>query len=455
MRGKKKLIAVAMACLMALLSGCQFTGFDTLNLMKPPKATGDEANIQQVLEEEGGPDISLKYPQSGAYRSAVVMYDITGNGKQEAIAFYASNKGKDTSVHMMVIGSIEDQWTNWGDEPGAGPGVERICFGDLDGDGIKEIIVGWTNSYNNSLNTLSIYRYDNGEIKEVEVDYSYSDIAISDFDKNGEDEIFITTLNNAAEDMAADAKLLKMDRKTHQINNISRVELDPTVVRYEAVKVGNISTNVIGVVIDGYKSDNCMQTEIVYWDNKKGGMVAPLSNTNGDSNDTLRPTATISSDIDGNGIIEIPIVRQMPGDISKEDGTGPCYITQWSWYDVSKGGWEFVYNMVANFSDGYGFQIPDEWEEDKVTARIDTETKTLTFYEWVENSEGVGAQGVAILKIQVFSDSEWQDEKKIEGFTVLRKQNGRVYAVAFPSPDSEFTLNYQQVQKYFKLVSNG
>lgn len=454
MQGKKTLIAVAMACLMILLSGCQFTGFDTLNLMKPPKATGDEANIQQVLEEEGGPDITLKYPQRGSYRSAVVMYDITGNGKKEAVAFYASNKGKDTSVHMMVIGSKDDQWTSWGNLPGAGPGVDLICFGDMDGDGIKEIIVGWTNSYNNASNALSIYRYDNGEIVPVDVDYNYSSIAISDFDKNMEDEIFITTLNNAAEDIVADAKLLKMDAKTHQINNVSRVELDPTVVRYESVIVGNISTNVVGVVIDGYKSDNWMQTEIVYWDDKKGGMVAPLSNSNGMSNETIRPTATVSSDIDGNGIIEIPIVSQMPGETSKEDGTGPCYITQWNWYDVTKGTWGFVYNMVANFSDGYGFQIPNEWEG-RVTARLETETKTLTFYEWVKNQEGIGAQGVAILKIQVFSDSEWQDSKKTEDFSVLRKQNGRVYAVSFPSTDSKFALNYQQVQNYFKLVSNA
>ena len=40
------------------LSGCQFGGFDTLSLMRPPKATGDEANIQQILEEAGGSDLT-------------------------------------------------------------------------------------------------------------------------------------------------------------------------------------------------------------------------------------------------------------------------------------------------------------------------------------------------------------------------------------------------------------
>lgn len=448
---KKGTVAILLAALMFLLSGCQFSGFDTLNLMKPPKATGDEANIQQVLEEVGGPDITLKYPQKGAYRSAVVMYDITGNGQEEAIAFYTSNKAKDTSLHMTVIGEQEGNWSNWGDFAGAGSAVDRICFGDMDGDGTKEIIVGWTNAFTTTLNALSIYRYQSGKIVQVDVDYSYSAIAIADFDKDSGDEILITTLNNVTEDFISDARLLKMDHETKQVNNISRVELDPTIVRYEALTVGNISPNVLGVVIDGYKSDTLMQTEIVYWDGKKGSLMAPISMKSG-SNVTVRPTSTVSSDIDGNGIIEIPLVLNMPGITSKEDGTEPCYITRWSWYDVTKDNFEYVYNMVTNFSDGYGFQIPEEWDG-KVTAKVETETKTLTFYEWVDDGV-VGAQGVALLKIQVFSDAEWEDGNKTEGFAVLRKQNGRVFAVAFPNPDNKLSLNYQQAQNSFKLVSN-
>lgn len=434
------------------LSGCQFGGFDTLSLMRPPKATGDEANIQQILEEVGGSDLTLKYPQKGDYRSAIVMYDITGDGEEEAVAFYTSNKSKDTSTHMMIIGITDGKWTNWGDFIGLGSTVDRICFGDLDGDGIHEIIVGWGNSYN-TLNALSVYQYQDGKIVSIEVDYNYSSIAVADFGKNGEDEIFISTLNDVSEDVVADAKLLKMDDETGQINNISRVELDPTVVRYEAMTVGDISPGVMGVVIDGYREDGMMETEIVYWDKERNGMMAPLS-SKGESNPTERVTSTISSDIDGNGVIEIPFVTQMPGEAEQSDGTEPCYLTQWNWFNVANGTWEFVYNMITNFSDGYGFQLPEEWEG-HVTAKIETETKTLTFYEWVVDQDGVGARGVEILQIQVFSDSEWQDESKTEGFTVLRKQNGRVYAVQIPGTGSPYSLTYEEVQKNFKLVSNS
>lgn len=63
---------------------------DTQNLMSPPKATGDKADIQRVIEESAG-SYTFKYPQKGDYRSAVIMHDINGDGTDEAVAFYKSN----------------------------------------------------------------------------------------------------------------------------------------------------------------------------------------------------------------------------------------------------------------------------------------------------------------------------------------------------------------------------
>ena len=59
---------------------------DTQNLMSPPKATGDKADIQRVIEESAG-SYTFKYPQKGDYRSAVIMHDINGDGTDEAVAF--------------------------------------------------------------------------------------------------------------------------------------------------------------------------------------------------------------------------------------------------------------------------------------------------------------------------------------------------------------------------------
>ena len=84
MKLKAAIAAVLTAC---LLSGCNITGLDAQTLMRPPKATGDREAIHTALEESVQGNLILKYPTRGEYRSAITMYDLTGDGVEEAIAF--------------------------------------------------------------------------------------------------------------------------------------------------------------------------------------------------------------------------------------------------------------------------------------------------------------------------------------------------------------------------------
>lgn len=76
--------------------------------MSPPKATGDKADIQRVIEESAG-SYTFKYPQKGDYRSAVIMHDINGDGTDEAVAFYKSNTPDGVS-DITVIFIDPDIW---------------------------------------------------------------------------------------------------------------------------------------------------------------------------------------------------------------------------------------------------------------------------------------------------------------------------------------------------------
>ena len=50
---RTKLICALLA-LCLFCSGCSVMDLDTQNLMSPPKATGDKADIQRVIEESAG-----------------------------------------------------------------------------------------------------------------------------------------------------------------------------------------------------------------------------------------------------------------------------------------------------------------------------------------------------------------------------------------------------------------
>ena len=58
---RTKLICALLA-LCLFCSGCSVMDLDTQNLMSPPKATGDKADIQRVIEESAS-SYTFKYPQ--------------------------------------------------------------------------------------------------------------------------------------------------------------------------------------------------------------------------------------------------------------------------------------------------------------------------------------------------------------------------------------------------------
>ena len=99
----KRLLAGALAALcMTPLGGCGVLfSDDTEALMRPPRPTGDKTGIHEVIEKAAGEGFTFKYPASGDVRSAIVMQDITGDGVEEAIAFYQKAEASSTGVNIM------------------------------------------------------------------------------------------------------------------------------------------------------------------------------------------------------------------------------------------------------------------------------------------------------------------------------------------------------------------
>lgn len=451
---KRKIVLAVLLAFMTVCSGCALIDFDTQNIMRPPRATGNKAGIQQVLEEYAGKNITLKYPQKGEYRSAVIFYDVKGNGGQQAIAFYSPNgTAAAAETHMMVMDEMDGKWQKVNDYSNPGTEVDRVCFGDLNGDGVKEIIVGWSNTYDSISNKLTVFGYTDAGVQQYESDYTYTELGVMDFDNDSSDEILLTSLTIV--DTPAAARLIKMSKETSVLSSAGVVDLDPAVTKYASVTVGKIAQGQFGMVLDGYRQSNLLATEIVYWDAGRGVLRAPLYNSNFlDFNYTVRRTATVSKDIDDDGIIEIPIVSPMVGYSLRvsNDTESPCYITDWRKYDTKTGTFLPVVSMVANYADGYYFIIPEEWKN-TVTAKMETETRTLTFYAWEVNESGIGAAGVAILKIQVFSKQEWTDAKGTADFTFLVERDDKIYAAAVPQPDNQYVISFANIQKNFTLIN--
>ena len=191
---KKILSALAIIVALANTSGCSLVGLNSGDLMHPPKTSVDEQNIMELIEKTSGNNYTLKYPENGANRSAIIMNDINGDSKQEALAFYQTSTLSESTIHMLVMYEDKNGWNTAGDFQTQNAGIDRVEFADITGDGVLEIITGYK-TYTSNTNQLNIFTYNGKEATQLETVFSYTNLVIDKFSSADKAEIFLPLSN--------------------------------------------------------------------------------------------------------------------------------------------------------------------------------------------------------------------------------------------------------------------
>ena len=433
-----------------LFSGCSLSGMDTQTLMRPPRPTGERALIHDELEKSAGGSPVLKYPSRGQYRSAIVMHDLVSIGQEDAIAFY-QRKGESAGINVVFIHKEDGIWTAIGDFNNPASTVDKVSFGDVNGDGRDEAVIGWGSNVNNST-MLCVYYYSGGAMHELKLEQSYTETVVMDFDDDQCDEIFTASVTVGGQ--PAVARLLRI--KDNQPEIVGSANLDTAVTSYASTTAGLISDSggLKGVVLDGRRSADTLVTELLYWDKETSTLQSPFYDSNAQgANYTLRKTRAVSQTVGGGKIIEIPLVTPMPGYTADTAPDETNYLTNWHRFDEKEGTLVRSASMVMDYTDGYSFLVPDMWRG-KVSTRMDAASRSLTFYEWVvaDKNSGSGAMGAALLRLQVFTKDKWDRQEGTEGYYQLLDNNNLVFAASIPTPDNALSLNINDIKNGFKLI---
>ena len=386
---RKYAVSVIIVSLIALL-GFLFiiTYFQPVDsLIRPPKVEGENLSIQLAFENSVDGDYVLKQPLSGKYRSAYIFADLTGDNDDEAVVFY-SKSSELGIVHMNVLDKTDSEWISIADFQSVYNDIQEINFADLNGDGTKEIIVGWTVLAESYSKLMTVYQFsgnDNIVLSPIFSDY-YSTFSVSDIDSDGNDDIISikhTTAGVVAEYTAA---LLTYTNDTIQIE--SSFTLDGSISSVAAINFDNCSSdNNRRIFIDGYKIDGGMITDCFFWKNDDryferysvaGATVASISS---------RTASVLSSDIDDDGIIEVPSEEFLPN-ISEDSTSNISNLGQSliNWVNVSEDKAEIVERHIIMSQYGYRFRFSEKWLGN-VSVSNDPLKGILTFWS-VENIDG-------------------------------------------------------------------
>jgi hypothetical protein len=442
-----------MFSLILLISGCDSIKTDTQSIMFPPKATGDEASIQKLIDETAqSKDYVLKYPQKGQYRSAITMTDLNLNNSKEAIAFYKNGTNNSGDIHMLIMGEESGKWDVLCNVSMAASEVDEIQMSDLKGKGYPQIIVSW-NSYTESLNRICVYDYNNGSVDVSRLNYNSSYFNVNDFNKDGSNEMFLICREYEKEQNYA--RLLKYSNVSNAFEVIGEVELNPVSIKNVSTKYAKISDNSYGVVIDSSRANNQMATEVIYWDIDKSTLKNPLYTPNEIKiNPTLRTGSSVSIDIDDDGAVEIPssVTAKSEATANRVDTIYNKYaITQWNNFDISKDALVYKLDTIINDQDGYYIITPQTWETN-VTATYNAVDHMMSFKAIQTLQVGSYQNEEEILNIKVFDKNGWEQNGNESDYTQVGESGNRIYAARILPSQSQYSMTMDQVKANLKVI---
>lgn len=412
-------------------------------VLSPPNPGGEYRELQEAFEKTVGkdPGYRLQYPEEGEYRSAYVLYDLDGDKENEALVFY-SKTGNDSVVRVNILDTVDEEWVSVMDKIGYGNKIDSVSFADLDGDGNSEVALSWSLAGSESNKTMTVHSVDlEGEGRdrfETLANMPYKAMHISDMDNDGNDEILILWSEIEKKVQHNYGALMKLTAA-----GLSRygepVELDSTASVYDNIVLQQGKTPI--AFVDSRRGDGTMFTEVLWWDGVNKTMRAPFTANSTRTNlSTQRDSDLLTSDIDEDGIYEIPIAYNSSAiPASGSDTVEPVPLTVWSRTGTAEPGvlQPAAYSLVD--TDDHYILYLDASYRDSMIAYRDNKTGVLTVYEWADD----GTRGEPLFSL-VFQDDG--SNKPSEKYTFLASKNGRMVYGTLTSAGRSLGLTNEQIE---------
>lgn len=437
----KKTAALLSAAVIICLSGCNVADMSFEDSLRPPRTMGDEAEIEKLISDTVGGKYILKYPKSGAYRSAIIKNDLNGDGNEEAIAFF---RGKDETagVHMLVMYNVDDEWKISSDFVTETTDVDCVDFADINENNGLEIIAGYT-TYTPNINFLSCYSYSDGVTDTITSGQNYSSFCCSNLDGKGKSEILTLTLFNAENE--AKASMLEYSKDKKQIYVKASVPMDPNVVKYQKIGITDLEGSEKGVIVDGSFADEQLVSQVIYYNQSLAVLRNPLYKEK-QKNPTTRISTLLSTDYDGDSKLEIPMIEKLPGAPAEENQTVADKVS-WCSFNTKSENLTVKGIVAENYKCGFFVKIPGKWSNGSYTA-FNTE-KSMKLYEWRQNTAGE-----ELFEIRVFDVAAW-DQGKIDGYTLIYRDNRYAYTFTNPQGQSQMKLTDDEIKTAFAVINQN
>lgn len=425
-------------CLCGCVANVDFT---TEDFLIPPNPAGDMLDIRQALEESVEQKFTLKYPTEGEYRSAYIMADLMEAGEKEfALAFYSTLTNENVAtMHLNLMKKVDGSWLSISDVTMSAVGVEKVVLSDMNDDGISEIIVGW-NIYSGVDKRVTVYQIKGLSLMPL-MQEAYTKIICGDLEQNGKKQLFV--LNHNLSEGIATAKLYGLD--SAQLYEMGSCVLDGSVTSFYEPVITKLSSGKPAVFIDAAKGSGT-HTEILSLQSEKLSRAELMAGESG-SLLTYRNAATLCTDINSDGIYDIPITESQLSYLPGETSQPMAGMVKWCGFD----GVNFTVTLFAamNYSDGYYLEIPTRWFG-KTTIETNVESRQYTVFVWdTENGTKLGE----LFKLRTVTDAEWDKPNNgLEAYSEVARGGNLVYIAAVGNHQGNEKTSIDEIKTLVHII---
>lgn len=430
---KHAFVVVFLVLLTVLLSGCFRTTADELYSL--PQASKEYLELQNQINAILSAGAEYSPPIAGPNRQSVQLKDIDSDGVNEAIAFFRTSGDKPLKIYIMKQegSTFETVSVISGD----GSAIESIRYADMNGDGMSELIIGWQMS---ALLHMTVYDIRGGG-PAVLAEADYSKLFLCDLTDDGRSDVMVLRLSSA--ELPGDATLLSMGDNDEMISSSAR--LSSGLDSVTKVLKGKLNDGTQAAFIEGGIGNTGIVTDVFCW--QQGSLVnVSLQPSSGASEGTIRTYKVYSTDINSDGIIEVPAPRVLETGKDKS-----YYAIDWYTFDLN-GGTRAVFTTYHDFSDGWYMVLPSDWKDSVTVRREDAVSgeRTIVF----SYMTGSDAPAVDFLKVYTLSGDNKKDRAAIDERFTLIVHGDVIYAAEILDAGMPITVDKTMVTSSFRLIYN-
>ena len=424
---KKTLLLLAAAFFALSFSGCSAFETDTEALMQPPSLTEEQAKLNDALTGVTGGDFYLKYPLNDGSNSAFMFCDLDGDGSDEALAFYST--GDDSSgTRINILRQSGGDWTSVYEAAGSNGDISDVHF--LDTGKEKLLVVKWDKE-------VGIYEFTANKLEQLYMSPS-DGIELADMNSDGVMDVIVF---GGSYDNRYTARIIYSSDDGMQISE--GVYINAEYANIYSTVSGGLGDGRTGFFIDSKIYDNIYLTEVLVLEGERTlryTIASFIVEEDEESSGTgfviskrgmyARNTAAVCMDVDGDGIIEMPVeIREDTATVdTAADADRALYFIEYVKYDGTDA--PPVWYGFVNGEDGYIFRLEEEWSAG-VEIRYSSDFGEYSFIDTEKGEEVLSIRSVrAGAYRDIYDDNEvlaGQSGTKAFYVTVRAKAEDKYY----------------------------